>query len=193
MCIRDSVIGETLAAFEAAYRIPTRPASPPIVAIAAPSGAGKTTLIEALLSKLTERGLRVGAVKSDAHRVELDRPGKDTHRMRSSGAQVTALLSSDQIAVFRDAPGASASLEEIVGLFFGEVDLILAEGFRSHGLPTIVVRRKGVPLGDWKWPTHVIAVATDDPDETPVERLDLNDVESITHFLCERFASTHAP
>ena len=161
--------------------------TPPIVAIAAPSGSGKTTLIEALLSNLTRRGLRVGAVKSDAHRVELDRPGKDTHRMRTSGAEVTALLANDQIAVFRDVPGELAPLDTIVELFFSKLDLVLAEGFRARALPTIVVERKGVSLDGWERPKHVIAVATDEVMETEAIRLDLNDVDQVAAFLCKRF------
>jgi molybdopterin-guanine dinucleotide biosynthesis protein MobB len=165
----------------------TRSRRPVLVSIAAPSGSGKTTLIEALLSRLSGWGLRVGAIKSDAHRVELDVPGKDTHRMRSSGAQVTALVSRDQVAVFRDVPGAPIELTEIVRLFFSSLDVVLAEGFRSQHLPTVVVRRRGVSLDSWDWPEDVIAVATDDEADAPGERLDLNDPEQIAEFLCERF------
>jgi molybdopterin-guanine dinucleotide biosynthesis protein MobB len=183
----DDVVAEILQAFEAAYRVPEPPRRPPIVAIAAPSGSGKTTLIEALIRKLGERGLRVGAIKSDAHRVELDRPGKDTHRMRSGGAEVTALLARNQVAVFQDAPGRETRLDEIVDLFFPHLDLVLAEGFRSRDLPTIVVRRQGVEARAWQWPSDVIAVATDAGGETPAERLDLNDVDAIADFVCDRF------
>lgn len=156
---------------------------PTLIAIAAPSGSGKTTLIEALLRELSASGLRVGAIKSDAHRVELDRPGKDTHRMRESGAEVTALVSRDQIAVFRDAEGPEVSLSEVVRVFFSHLELVLAEGFRSRDLPTIVVRRQGVSVENWKWPQRVIAVATDDPAETFSPRLDLNDPAEIARFI----------
>jgi len=163
--------------------------SPPkLIAIAAPSGSGKTTLIEALLSELSSSGLRVGAIKSDAHRVELDRPGKDTHRMRKSGAEVTALVSRDQIAVFRDAEGPEVSLDEVVRVFFAHLDLVLAEGFRSRDLPTIVVRRGGVSIEGWTWPQRVIAVASDDPAEGVAPRLDLNDPPAIARFIRAQLA-----
>ena len=165
--------------------------SPVMVAFAAPSGSGKTTLIEKLIRELAARGLRVGAVKSDAHRVELDRPGKDTHRMREGGAQVTALVSKDQIAVFRDVEGPAFELEDLVRLFFPAVDVIVAEGFRSRGLPTVVVCRKGVSRDEWTWPREVIAVATDHDEEISrapqAPRLDLNRPEEVAEFLCERF------
>ena len=169
-----------------------------MVAFAAPSGSGKTTLIEKLIRELAARGLRVGAVKSDAHRVELDLlvvleegPGKDTHRMREGGAQVTALVSKDQIAVFRDVEGPAFELEDLVRLFFPAVDVIVAEGFRSRGLPTVVVCRKGVSRDEWTWPREVIAVATDHDEEISrapqAPRLDLNRPEEVAEFLCERF------
>ena len=48
----------------------------PVVAFAGYSGSGKTTLIEALLPCLRRRGLRVAVVKHDAHRFDVDRPGR---------------------------------------------------------------------------------------------------------------------
>jgi molybdopterin-guanine dinucleotide biosynthesis protein MobB len=161
------------------------PASPRIIAIAAPSGTGKTTLIEALIRELRARGLRVGAVKSDAHRVELDRPGKDTHRMRESGAEVTALVSRDQIAVFRDAPGPTMVLHDIVKLFFPGLDVVVAEGFRSQGVPTIVLEREGVSLEGWDRPEQIIARATDRPEGNA--DLDLNDPPAVAEFIIAFF------
>lgn len=166
------------------------PELPVIVSVAAPSGTGKTTLIEALLPRLADRGLRVGAVKSDAHRVELDTPGKDSHRMRKAGAVVTGLVSRDQVGVFVDGGSAPPDLGDVVRVFFRGLDLVIAEGFRSRGFPTVVLRRRGVDAGDWRWPDHVIAVATDGPgsasETTPV--LDLNDPDAITRFLTDTLA-----
>ncbi len=49
----------------------------PILGICGPSGAGKTTLIEALLPELVQRGLRVAVVKHDCRNLLVDTPGKD--------------------------------------------------------------------------------------------------------------------
>ncbi|MGH0032387.1 MAG: molybdopterin-guanine dinucleotide biosynthesis protein B [Myxococcota bacterium] len=161
------------------------PRQPRIFAFAAPSGTGKTTLVCALIERLKALGHSVGAIKSDAHRVQLDTPGKDTHRMRKAGSATTALVSRDQIAVFRDAPGGETSLEEIVRVFFSDVDFVLAEGFRSHGHPTVVVRRRGIDFEGWTWPANVVALASDVPgdgrDDLPV--FDLDDVDAIADFV----------
>jgi len=168
--------------------------SPHLIAFAAPSGTGKTTLICRLVEALRERGLRVGTLKSDAHRVELDTPGKDTHRMRKSGSETTAIVSRDQIAVFRDAPGPAIPVEAVVELFFGGLDLVLAEGFRERDLPTIVVRREAVSSDGWRPPRRVIATVSDagedgalDPQGPPGFALD--DIAGIADFICAHRAA----
>ncbi|MBP2674591.1 MAG: molybdopterin guanine dinucleotide biosynthesis accessory protein MobB [Deltaproteobacteria bacterium] len=69
------------------------------VAFLGRSGAGKTTLIEKLLPVLAGRGYRVGAVKHDAHRFDIDHPGKDSHRFTAAGAEVMVISSSEKLAL----------------------------------------------------------------------------------------------
>ena len=54
-------------------------ASVPLLGFAAFSGTGKTTLLEAMLPKLVERGLRVAVIKHAHHNFDLDEPGKDSY------------------------------------------------------------------------------------------------------------------
>ncbi len=160
---------------------------PRIFSIAAPSGTGKTTLITRLLEHLRTRGVRVGAVKSDAHGVDLDTEGKDTHRMRSAGAETTGLISRDQIAIFRDPAKPEVSLEKLIDLFFSDLDIVIAEGFRSHGFPTVVVRRTGIDRSGWKMPADVIASVVDD-EEIRIEGLPafaFDDLEKLASFLLD--------
>ena len=159
---------------------------PTVVSFAAPSGTGKTTLVTKLIAELKARGRRVGAIKSDAHRVELDKPGKDTFRMREAGAETTALVSRDQIAVFRDLPGDAGSAEiplgEIVDVFFREQEIVLAEGFRRHGFPTVVISRGAVSREGWDRPARIAAVVSDHDSEHPVH-FGLDDVGAIADWL----------
>lgn len=165
---------------------------PTVVSVAAPSGSGKTTLVTRLIERLSARGFRVGAIKSDAHGVELDTPGKDTHRMRASGAETTALVSSDQIAIFRDRAAPEMALIDLVETFFSELDFVLVEGFRRHGFPTLVVSRRGVDMTGWRWPEHVLALVTDEPrDDLPC--LDLDDVDGVAELLCRLGSREAAP
>jgi len=156
---------------------------PAVVAFAAPSGSGKTTLLVKVLAHLKAAGHHVGAVKSDAHRVELDKPGKDTHRMRDAGAEVTGLVSRDQIAIFRDAPGPELRLAHMIEVFFAHLDLVLAEGFRSQGYPTIVVCREGIDMKGWEWPSNVVAIVSDTPTDKAHPTFALNDIAGIAAFV----------
>jgi molybdopterin-guanine dinucleotide biosynthesis protein MobB len=158
--------------------------SPVVVAFAAPSGTGKTTLIERVLRQLKADGLRVGAIKSDAHGVELDTPGKDTYRMRESGSETTALVSSNQLAIFFDAAEPETPpLAKLVEVFFSDLDIVLLEGFRRHGYPTIVVQRESRAPGDWRWPENVLAVATDGDARGAVPCFAIDDVKGIVALI----------
>ena len=54
---------------------------PESVSFVAKSGTGKTTLLEKVIIELKDRGWRLGVIKHDAHRFDIDHPGKDSHRL----------------------------------------------------------------------------------------------------------------
>lgn len=64
---------------------PQPPSGPAIVSFVGKSNSGKTTLIERLIPQLIALGLRVGAIKHDAHDFEIDYPGKDSWRHGRAG------------------------------------------------------------------------------------------------------------
>lgn len=109
---------------------------PPVLGVTGDSGVGKTWLMEQLIFRLSERGLRVGTVKHASHDIEADTPGKDSHRHATAGAVRVALVGQGKRALFvRDdnPPTMSAWLE----IFAGHVDLVLVEGFRQTPMPRI--------------------------------------------------------
>lgn len=110
--------------------------TPPMLAISGWSGAGKTTLIETLIPRLVLGGLRVGVLKHDAHGLELDRPGKDTMRMREAGAARVEAL--DGRWWFQVAPAPTASgPPPHARAWRNDVDLLLVEGGKSSDLDKI--------------------------------------------------------
>jgi len=134
---------------------------PPIVAFNAPSGTGKTTYIEQLIGVLVARGWRVAAVKHDSHGFQMDRPGKDTHRLRSAGAQRVAIVNDRELAVYGDVEPA-LTLEQLVSRYLGGVDLVLVEGFRESDVPKVIFCREGAPRAPYDAATQeVIAVVGD--------------------------------
>jgi molybdopterin-guanine dinucleotide biosynthesis protein B len=59
-----------------------------VISVAGRSGAGRTTLLEKLISELKRRGYRVATVKHHAHAgLEVDQPGKDTWRHARAGSE----------------------------------------------------------------------------------------------------------
>ena len=135
-----------------------------MVSFAGPSGTGKTTLLEGVIAELKRRGHRVGAVKHDAHRIELDTEGKDSWRLRRAGADVTLLMGRDQLAWFgTDRP--PPDLAAVAELLAADADIVLVEGFRSAGLPTVVVARPDHRDGRWEPPDPALILVTAHPDQ----------------------------
>ncbi|MDO9041863.1 MAG: molybdopterin-guanine dinucleotide biosynthesis protein B [Desulfocapsaceae bacterium] len=109
-------------------QIPALPATTlPILGICGLSGAGKTTLIEALLPELVQRGLRVAVVKHDCRNLVVDMPGKDSDRLFRAGADVFLLGGEEFVRLHGDA-GASFGFQ--LTQLARRYDLVLVEG---HG------------------------------------------------------------
>jgi len=162
-------------------------APPPIVAFIAPSGTGKTTYIEQLLPALTARGLRVVAAKHDTHSFQMDRPGKDTDRLRRSGAARVAIVNDRELAVYGDTDR-GITLPQLASHYLGEADLVVAEGFREAEVPQVVVCRRDARSEPYDAAADkVIAVVGD--RELPGGRphFPLDDPEPFVSFLVERF------
>lgn len=140
-----------------------RPDRVPVVCFTAPSGTGKTTLLAAVIEGLTARGVRVAAVKHDAHRIELDTEGKDSWRLRQAGASDTVLMGENQMA-WMGRPGSVPSLDQVLMLLAADADIIVVEGFRSAGLPTVMVQRPEVSDPTWKPPDAKNVILTVHPD-----------------------------
>jgi len=163
---------------------------PPAVSFIARSGTGKTTLLTALISELKNRGYRVGAIKHDAHRFEIDHPGKDSHRFTSAGADSMLISSANKLAFVKQHTQSSA-IEELIDEYFPDVDLVLVEGFKQSGLPKIELFRgshnKDLICRGEKQDSALLAVATDTALRLDVPLLDLNNPSMVCDFLLETF------
>ena len=74
--------------------------------IAGYSGMGKTTLLERLIPELTGRGLKVSLIKHSHKNIEIDRPGKDSFRLREAGCSEVLLLGNERWALMHELRGA---------------------------------------------------------------------------------------
>ncbi len=156
---------------------------PAVIEIIGQSGAGKTTLIERLIPEIRSRGLRLAVIKHTSHRHEFDTPGKDSHRMRKAGAEVVLVSSPAMFALFRDVE-TELTLEEILSHVPMAIDLVLAEGYKSHKYPAIEVYRPPVSeeLLAGKLP-HVRAIVSEDGVEVDLPSFSPRDIQGIVEFI----------
>lgn len=156
----------------------------------AKSGTGKTTLLEKVIRELKDRDYRVGVIKHDAHRFNIDHPGKDSFRLTAAGADTMLIASPEKLALIKQHP-VSPPLDELLATYFSDVDIVLTEGFKKSGLPKIEINRRErsatlICRGEEHDPT-LIAVASDQSLEVDVPLLDLNDTSAIADFVEEKF------
>ena len=170
-------------------------ASPiPVIGFVAPSGTGKTTLLQKLVPALRRRGRRIGYLKHAHHGFEVDRPGKDSFEIRAAGALQVLLASGDRwvLQSAREASGQDPDLEEMLARFDpGQIDLILVEGFKFSAFPKLEVHRAG--LGKpYLYPADpdIRALITDGapPAGAHPPLLPLGDPEAIADFILEDLA-----
>ena len=160
------------------------------VAFVSKSGTGKTTLLEKVISRLKDRGYRVGAIKHDAHRFDIDRPGKDSYRLTAAGADTMVISSPEKLALVKR-HAASPPVEDLLAAFFTDVDIVLIEGFRSSSLPKIEVHRRersaDLLCRGKEHDPMLLAVASDEPLDLDVPLLDINDPDGVADFIEGKF------
>lgn len=74
----------------------------PLLAFAAWSGTGKTTLLKKLIPALCARGIRPGLIKHTHHDMDVDKPGKDSYELRKAGAAQTIVASQQRWALMTE-------------------------------------------------------------------------------------------
>lgn len=166
---------------------------PPIVCIVGASNSGKTTFLEKLIPELVRRGYRIGTIKHDAHGFEMDREGKDTWRHRQAGAQTIAIVSPNQTATIRRTD-AELDLEEAVGRFFWQEDLVLTEGYKRSHRPKIEIFRKVVetqPICGAE--DNLLALVSDDVAEAAVPVFGFAAVAEVADLIETRFLKDRQP
>src|SRR2546430_1763424 len=158
----------------------------PILCVVGRSNSGKTTLIERLIPELVRAGYRVATVKHAGHGFDLDTEGKDSWRHKRAGASTVIVLARGSLAMFSDV-SEQIKVEEIRDRYLDhEIDLIIAEGWKSDDYPKIVVVRD--QLGEVQVsPQVLLAVVSNEPVDVPVPRLHPDDVQALSALIIRHF------
>lgn len=161
-------------------------ALPPIVAVVGLSDSGKTSLVVGLIPELRRLGLRVGTIKHHPHDIDVDLPGKDTWKHRRAGADGAILSTPSSFAVIRNADHDQSPVE-LAG-FLSDMDLVLAEGYKSAPLPKIEVHRADLGRSPCclEDPFLLALVAETDVPGSAVPRFHPGDAPGLAGFLLLR-------
>jgi molybdopterin-guanine dinucleotide biosynthesis protein MobB len=138
---------------------------------------GKTTLVVELTESLRRRGVRVGTIKHSTDALDLDTPGKDTHRHRAAGASPVALVSGGGVTVFL--PRREDVYTQLDPVFAG-CDVVLVEGDVTGPGPKVEVWRReagGEPIAAGR--QDIVGVVSDDTLDWPVTVWPRHDVELV--------------
>lgn len=152
----------------------------PVLGFAAYSGTGKTTLIERLIKNLKMQGLRVAVMKHDAHRIDVDREGKDSWRFTQAGAEISIVSSLEKTACIEQRP---LRFEQVIAKVH-DVDLILVEGYKKEPLTQIGICRKETGKDFPDDLSRYVAVVTDIEEiKTDVPKFGFEEIDKLTEFI----------
>ena len=146
--------------------------------------AGKTGLMERLVTEITGRGITVSTVKHAHHTFDVDHPGKDSHRHRVAGATEVLLASRKRFALMHELRTEDEPTLEFLLSKLGPVDLVLVEGYKRDRHPKIEAFRAEtgnalIAPGD----DTIRAVASDTPLDLDRPVFDLNETVAIANFI----------
>ncbi|MDZ4096014.1 MAG: molybdopterin-guanine dinucleotide biosynthesis protein B [Paracoccaceae bacterium] len=147
--------------------------------------AGKTGLMERLVTEITGRSFTVSTVKHAHHSTETDHPGRDSYRHREAGAQEVILSSPNRWALMHELRGAPEPTLDVLLAHLSPVDLVLIEGYKAAPHPKIEAHRfeTGRLLLAPENGTICAVASNTVPEGLMVPLFDLDDTGGIADFI----------
>jgi molybdopterin-guanine dinucleotide biosynthesis protein B len=166
----------------------------PMISIVGYADAGKTTLIEKLVSQLKKRGYRVGTIKHAVHESNLDTRGKDSWRHFAAGADAVVVSSAEKIALIQrreEAPRDSQAELSGLEVFFSGMDIVFAEGYKNARKPKIEIFRSDIhdtPLS--MNDQMLVALVTDADIACHAPKFGLDEIDKLVELIERDFLKT---
>jgi molybdopterin-guanine dinucleotide biosynthesis protein B len=159
--------------------------STPILSIVGHSNAGKTTLLEKLVARLSAQGLRVATVKHCHHQPQLDQPGKDSWRHKQAGASTTFLVGPQQLAMVKNID-ATPTPQDLLQQYGDDYDLMLVEGYSTLPGKKIEVLRAACQRS-LRCPEQDLLAVVSDVNTLPkhLNVINLDDMDALVTLVCQ--------
>jgi molybdopterin-guanine dinucleotide biosynthesis protein MobB len=147
--------------------------------------AGKTTLMERLVSEISGQGFSVSTVKHAHHDADVDHAGRDSFRHRVAGAREVLLSSPGRWALMHELRGADEPPLDQLLARLSPVDLVLIEGYKREGHPKVEAYRHAIgrqPLAQGNDTIRALA-ADKAPEKSALPVFDLDDIPAVAGFI----------
>jgi len=156
-----------------------------VIGVAGFKNAGKTTLVERLVRKLSDLGYRVSTVKHAHHSFDIDHEGRDSFRHRAAGASEVAVVSASRWAIIHESRSEPEPLLDEILAKLGPCDLVIVEGYKRDSHDKIEVRNLALdhPKLAGDDPTVVAIAATGAIADAPVPVFNRDDVTALADFI----------
>jgi len=161
---------------------------PPIISVVGKSDSGKTTLLEALIKILGQRGHRIAVIKHAADGFELDTFNKDSWRLSQAGSEVAAVSSKNKLAIIRHLEN-DMDPQALVQYLGGDCDLVLTEGFKQYPYPKIEVIRGETGSELVSPPEQLLAIVTDKPLDINIPQFAQEEAGEIANLIERKYLS----
>lgn len=166
----------------------------PVIALAGFSGSGKTTLLCQLLEIMTQQGIAIAVIKHSHHQIELDKPGKDSYRLKQSGARQLLLSCPNQVIMFARQEAHDNLDEQLRKLDWQSIDMVIVEGYRHSHVAKLEIYRpeQGKPQLN-EQDADIFAIASNDLHlESKIPVWPLDNPKEIAALLTSRFVINNA-
>lgn len=156
-----------------------------VIGVAGFKNAGKTTLVEKLVTELTRRGWRISTVKHAHHSFDIDHEGRDSFRHRKAGASEVAVVSGQRWAIIHELRGEGEPTLDGILAKLAPCDLVIVEGYKRDAHDKIEVRNIALdhPKLAGDDPTVVAVAANGSVKDASVPVYDRDDVAALASFI----------
>tara|TARA_Y100001970_G_scaffold292911_1_gene436559 strand:- start:1432 stop:1917 length:486 start_codon:yes stop_codon:yes gene_type:complete len=157
-----------------------------IIGIVGWKDVGKTFFVTEIIKQLVQKGYKVGTIKHAHHDFDIDKPGTDSFKHRTSGSSEVIISSAKRWAkIVENNKKKEKKLSELLKEF-SDIDIAIVEGFKKENHPKIEIISQNSKIINNEI-KNVLAIVADETFDSKIPVFKKNDVESLTQFIIDKF------